>query len=188
MFKIKNIIALLALLMPSGCALDYAARMHLPTISQAGHFPYGGWVIAEYHMAAADSLLTTVSGELLAYHEDQLFILDSLQMVVIPAGSLHNATLYFYKTQPMLFATMGLIFMMPNIIAAIAMPEYAGGFMALAIVPFVMGTVFTAREATTKKNRLIYPEPDSLYNFTKFSRFPQGMPEGIAIEDLIGKD
>lgn len=184
MLKIKHILFVLVLVSLSGCMTEQVARKHLPTISQAGKFPYGGWISAQYKMEGEYTALASVSGELIAYQDDKLYILDSMQTHVIPAASVQNATLYIYKTQPGLFAAFSLIMIMPNIIAALAMPEYAGEFMALAIIPIVTGTIFTIREGSVKRNRLFYPEKNSLLEFIKFSRFPQGIPEEVKIEDL----
>ena len=184
MLKIKYIISILALIYLSGCALDRAALDHLPTISKAGKFPYGGWIVAEYEMQDQYSALATASGELIAYQDYKLYILDSLQLHVIPSTAVNNATLYIYKTQPGLFAAFGILFTLPSIIGAIAFPEYAGEFLLLGIVPFVTGTIFTVREATIKRNQLIYPLENSLNEFVKFARFPQGIPEGMDVGQL----
>ena len=79
---------------------------------------------------------------------------------------------------------MTLIGVLPNLIAAIAFPEYAGQFLLLGIIPLVTGTVFTITEVATKRNQLIFPQKNSLEQFLKFSRFPQGIPPGLDINQL----
>jgi hypothetical protein len=183
MSRIKYISLILILLALPGCTLDKAGTRHLPTIGQLADYPYGGWIQVNYQGVEESSALLSLSGELITCQDDALFVLDSLGMHVIPFTSVHQATLYIYKTQPGVFAAVAVIFMIPNIVAAIVFPEYAGQFLALAIVPFVTGTIFTATEVSTKRNRLFYPERNPLNEFVKFARFPQGMPEGFKIED-----
>jgi hypothetical protein len=105
-------------------------------------------------------------------------------MNVIPDSSVHAAKLYMYKTQAGVFAILTIIGIIPGVIAAIAMPENATFFLMMGILPLVSGTVFTVTEATTRRNQLIFPEKNSLEDFIKFSRFPQGIPPGLDIQQL----
>jgi hypothetical protein len=184
MQKNKAITFVLIMFILSGCITDKMAVKFLPTVSKAGNFKYGGWIIAELKNNNDPNKPEKVSGELIAHGYHQLFILDSLQMHVIHDSIVNEATLYMYKTQPGVFTVMTLIGIMPNIIAAIALPEYAGSFLALGIVPLATGIIFISTEAATKRNQLIFPKKNTLDDFNKFSRFPQGLPSGIDLKQL----
>ena len=167
----------------SGCASERTVNQRLPTVSQSGKYPFGGWVIAVYEkqgFAPND----TVSGELISYQDHKLYILGFQQMNVISDSSVTEATLYMYKKQPGIFAILTILGILPNLIAAIALPEYAPQFLVLAIIPLVSGSIFTITESTTKRNLLIFPKKNTLDQFVKFSRFPQGIPPGLDINQL----
>ena len=182
MSKIKKISFILVMVALSGCASQQTANQFLPTVNKVGEFAYGGWIVAEVKGDLVQP--DTISGELISITDHKLYILGTRQMNVIPDSNLSTARLYMYKKQPGLFAILTLIGILPNIIAAIALPEYGGQFLLLGILPLVSGTVFTISEASSKRNQLIFPHKDSLEQFNKFSRFPQGIPTGMDIYQL----
>jgi hypothetical protein len=184
MLKIKKTLLILALITLTGCESEWMASRYLPTVSKAGKFPYGGWVVAELY--GQDSLVpgNSVSGELISLRDHKIYILGPRQMFVIPDSSVYKATLYMYKKQPGVFAAITFIGVLPNVIAALAYPEYAAEFLVLGIAPLVTGTIFTMSEALSTRNQLIYPKRNTLEEFVKFSRFPQGIPLGQDIYQL----
>jgi len=184
MLKIKKISLILIVIALSGCAPGRVANKYLPTVSNAGRFPFGGWIVAELKGKKDLKPFDKVSGELISIQDNKLFILDTQKMNVIPDSSLYQARLYMYKKQPAVFAILTIAGILPNVIAAFALPEYAGYFLALGIAPLVVGTVFTVSEGANKRNQLIFPQINSLEQFNKFSRFPQGIPPGLDIYQL----
>jgi len=168
----------------AGCLPDRLAYKYLPTAYNAGKFIRGGWIVVELKQKKDLTPDDIVSGELVSFQDHKLFILGTRQMNVIPDSSVHAAKLYMYKTQAGVFAILTIIGIIPGVIAAIAMPENATFFLMMGILPLVSGTVFTVTEATTRRNQLIFPEKNSLEDFIKFSRFPQGIPPGLDIQQL----
>jgi hypothetical protein len=183
MLKTKKIVLFLVLVTLSGCAAERMADKHLPTVSQSVNFPYGGWVSAELKQTN-DARPGLIEGEMIAFQDHRLYILGTEKMQIIPDTSVHRATLYMYKKQPWIFAILTAVGILPNLIAAIAYPEYAAQFLVLGILPLVSGTVFTVTEATSGRNQMIFPDKNSIEDFVKFSRFPQGIPAGVDIEQL----
>ena len=184
MLKIKKTSLILIVIALSACEPGRVANRHLPTIFNAGKFTCGGWIVAEV-MGRKDLLSSyNVSGELISYQEHKLYILDTGQIYIVPDSSVYQASLYMYKKQPGIFAALTVIGILPNVIAAIALPEYSGYFLALGAVPLVIVTAFTLSEVATRRNQLIFPEKNSLEEFIKFSRFPQGIPPGMDIHRL----
>ena len=121
---------------------------------------------------------------MISVQNHQLFVLDTLKMNVISDSCIYHAKLYMYKKQPEIFVILTFIGILPNVIAAFAVPEYAGQFLAMGIVPLVIGTLFTIGEGASKRNQLTFPQVNSLDQFNKFSRFPQGIPPGLDIYQL----
>jgi hypothetical protein len=105
-------------------------------------------------------------------------------MTVIPDSLITKATLIMFRKNPSIFIITTLVMIIPNLIGAIAYPEYAGQFLALAILPLVNGTIFTIVGSTAAYNKLRYPKKDDLDDFAKYARFPQGMPEGVDADEL----
>jgi hypothetical protein len=184
MLKIKQISFILVILALSGCAPGRVANKYLPTVLNSGKFMYGGWIVVEIKEGKQPKPSGTVSGELISLKDHQLFVLDTAKMNIIPDSCIYRAKLYIYKKQPEIFIILTLIGILPNVIAAIAVPEYAGQFLAMGLVPLLIGTIFTVQEGANKRNQLIYPRVNSLEQFNKFSRFPQGIPPGLDIDHL----
>jgi len=184
MLKIKKISLILVILALSGCTSEWVANKYLPTVFKAGKYPNGGWIVAEVRDKNGLVSFDTVAGELISFQDHKLYILGIQKMNVIPDTSVYRARLYMYKKQPGVFALVTLFGILPNFIAAIALPEYAGQFLALGIVPLVIGTTFTVTELATNRNQLIFPQRNTLEDFIKFSRFPQGLPSELNIHQL----
>jgi hypothetical protein len=183
MSRIKAIFLILVVISLSGCEPGQEARQYLPTVMNSGVFTNGGWIVAE--LTGNTSVFTDkVSGELIAIQDHQLFILTPQKLYVIPDADVFRATLYMYKKQPWIFAALTFIGILPNLVAAILVPEYAGQLLAIGIVQLVIGSVFTVTEAATRQNQLIFPMKNSLNDFVKFSRFPQGIPPGLDLNQL----
>ena len=184
MLNSKKILAILLIFIQSGCITDKMAAKFLPTVANAGNFKYGGWIIADLKAKQDNDKSNRVSGELISINYHQVFILDTTQMHIIPDSIISTATLYMYKTQPGVFASLTILAFLPNLIAAIAVPEYAGYFLGLGVIPLMTGIIFTATEGGTKRNQLIFPARNSLYEFNKYARFPQGIPPEIELSQL----
>jgi hypothetical protein len=184
MLKSKKISIILILIALSGCASEKIANDYLPTVFNASKFTYGGWIVVELKEKKDQIPGNTISGELITLQGHQLFILDTRQMNVITDSSVHKARLYIYKKQTGVFVVLTIIGFLPNVIAAIAFPENAIYFLAIGLVPLVLGTIFISTEAGNKRNQLIFPKKNSLDEFIKFSRFPQGIPQGLDIYQL----
>lgn len=183
MSKIRQILLLLVIVLLSGCLPGEVAKKHLPTLHNAGRFKYGSWIVAELK-GRKDLAKVKVSGELISLQDHKLFILDTAKMNVIHDSSVSRARLFIYKKQPGIFVILTLVGILPNVIAAIAVPEYAGQLLALGIVPIVIGTIFMVSEVASTRNQLIFPQRNSLDQFIKYSRFPQGIPPGLDISML----
>ena len=184
MLSSKKILLVLVLLILSGCISDKMAAKFLPTVANAGNFKYGGWIVADLKLKQGTSESNLVSGELIAINYHQLFILDTSNMHIIPDSIITSATLYMYKTQPGVFAVITILTFLPNLIAAIAVPEHAGFFIGIGCIPLITGMIFAAAEGGTKRNQLIFPARNSLSELNKYARFPQGIPAEMDISQL----
>lgn len=183
MSKIKLLSALLPVLLLTGCRSVQEAYQYTPSLSNSGTYLYGRWVVVNYTAAEDSAYIYTKSGELIAYNDKRLYVLDLVRMNIIPDSLITTATLFMYRKNPKAVIITTLVMIVPNFIGALAYPDYAPEFLALAVIPVINGIIFTSIEKGVPNNQLRYPKQD-LEEFTKFARFPQGIPEGLDIDRL----
>lgn len=183
MSKIKLLLALLPVLLLTGCMSVQEAYRYTPSLSKSGTYLYGRWVVVNYTAAVDSAYIYTKSGELIAHKDSQMYVLDQVKMDVIPDSLITTATLFMYKKNPKAVVITTLVMIIPNFIGALAYPGYAAEFLALAVIPVINGIIFTSIEGGVPNNQLRYPKND-LEEFTNFARFPQGIPEGLDVETL----
>jgi hypothetical protein len=119
----------------------------------------------------------TLSGELIAIQKDTVFILTEQQLNGIPSAGIKEAVLYIYNNQAGRFVLATVLLFIPNIIAAIANNEV--GFLLLDIPWLIGGTIISLNENSSGSHQMKYPKNNILADFSKFARFPQGIPPGL---------
>jgi hypothetical protein len=183
MLRIKTIGIILAVFCLAGCVVDREAYQHTPSLKESNDYLFGRWTVVNFTASESSSDIYTVSGELIAYSNHRLFVLDSVKMHLIPDSLITTAELYLFRKNPKALIITTLVMIVPNLIGVLAFPEYAGPFLGLAVIPLISGTVFTVVESQAPNNLLRYPK-DDFKDFAKFARFPQGIPEGMVLEGL----
>jgi hypothetical protein len=136
---------------------------------------HGGWMQA---ILSSSNQVMSVQGELITIHDDTVYILTYAQMNAIPVPDLQNAKLEVHRQNPVGFALWGLA-------GGISTLSHGGFLIFSAPLWAIFGTTNTSSVAR-QPNILLHPGT-GLEEFKKFSRFPQGLPEGINLEQLVPK-
>lgn len=90
--------------------------------------------------------------------------------------------LYLFPTPNL--SLLGFLGVIPNIIGAISQPDYAGSFLLVGIPLFVTSLGIAIADYKYGNSTLRYPENNSMSEFSKYSRFPQGLPPDLQKEKL----
>ncbi|MDX9905137.1 MAG: hypothetical protein RBS55_00975 [Bacteroidales bacterium] len=183
MLKIRLLTVILIALFIAGCAINKQANRYTPSLNDSGKYLFGRWIEVKYTAAVDSSFIHTLAGELIAYSGHDLYVLDSAKMNIMPDSLITTARLFLYRKNPNKFLITSLLMIIPNAIGMVVYPEYALGFLALAIVPVINGAIFTLVDRNTPTNELRYPKKE-LKELAKFARFPQGLPAGVDPEEL----
>lgn len=179
MFKIKWILFLLVGFGFAGCQTANIPESYNFRVKELQKNPYGCWMDVTVDSAAAViHHFTTQSGELLTITRDSVFLLVADGKVKsIHIRSILVSKLYTHKNQSGTYLLMTGLYMVPAIIGATANPDYAGEFFLLALPVSIVGVFQSVKDATAKRNILVYPVKNSLDDFKPFARFPAGLPE-----------
>ncbi len=79
-----------------GCSPTTAPKGWLPSVSDAQHEAFGGWISVRYVNQTGD-LEYTVHGELIATNSNQIFILTAQELTSIPINSISRMELAFVE-------------------------------------------------------------------------------------------
>ncbi len=187
MSKNRKIIGvILVLILTTGCQSIYVPYQYQTRPAEIETNTFGSWVELEVEMLN-DSFnsIHKVSGELLALQYDSMYVLvRDFDVHCLKTSTLKSAKLSTHQNQAGTYGLMTGLFILPNIIATAAYGY--GGFMILAIPTFLMGSTITLME-TGEANILKYPRENTLLDFKKYSRFPQGIPKNLDLKKLTLK-
>lgn len=170
------IIGLIGIL-AGGCATVKTPRGYLPKAKEFEYEVFGGWMALIYHEKDSTRFAAT-GGELIAVHNDSVYLLGFDSLIIIPADNVERGVLVLFKKETgkyALWSSIGLISSVSN------------GVFAIGTAPLwlIMGIITTVSESQAKNFRL-YPQR-SWVEIRKFSRFPQGIPEGLNLNQLKPK-
>ena len=151
--------------------------------------PYGAWVIAKLKEVQPETGNAKFAGELISISMDSAFILlEDHHMMVVKKDQVSTMELCTHKNQAGTYGVLTVVFLLPNIIGAVANPpDYSGGFLLLGVPVAITGLVLTMVEGSGQGNMLFYPEKNTWYDLKKFARFPAGIPEHVNQDDLTLK-
>jgi hypothetical protein len=167
----------------SGCSSVEIPATYLPRPRDVKTELTGSWVAIHYHSTQDRNYSKKISGELIAIQTDSIYVLNDIQLFSIDMSMIDTAILYLFKNQTGNYVVATGLLLIPNIVAAFgnSMPE----FMVLVIPWAVTGTITSLIESSGHKDRLEYPKRNSLEDFTKFARFPMGIPPEVKRNELI---
>lgn len=173
--RILSVVLILAVLsLAWGCAGSRAPRGWLSVPSKAQSEPYGGWITV-YSSSEKNKILA--DGELIAVEAESLFVLQGAELVSLAWSDVAKAQLMAYDSKKgglAVWATCG------------AFSTASHGWAAGLSLPLwiIIGTTTTASQSHAPN----YTYPSRSWEEIKmFSRFPQGLPEGLDRSKILPK-
>ncbi|MGD0341523.1 MAG: hypothetical protein ABSA76_07440 [Bacteroidales bacterium] len=176
--KIKSILSILiCLIILSGCQNKMIPAGYLPKPKEISRSITGSWIkVATYLDTLKDNKID-LYGELLAFQNDTLYVLTEGGFISLQKNKINSVSLYIFA--PTEWAFLGLLFIVPNVIGALSYSDYAQYFLEIGIPIFLVSTIMGAVDSDGANNIMHYPGIYTLEDFTKFARFPQGLPPGL---------
>ena len=157
----------------TACAGNTAPKGWLPKPTEAQAAAYGGWIELTY----AESEERHTDGELIAVSADSVWVLSGNQGLVIPTATVKKGKLTAYAAQKngltawMLLGTLSTI--------------SNGGFLIFTAPMWLIGGSLAVGGESRAPERK--SPPLTWVELAPFARFPQGIPEGIALTALQEK-
>ena len=154
----------------TACAGNTAPKGWLPKPIEAQAAAYGGWIELTY--AEPDERHTY--GELIAVSAESVWVLSGSQGLVIPTAAVKKGKLTAYAAQKdgltawMLLGTLSTI--------------SNGGFLIFTAPMWLIGGSLAVGGESRAPERK--SPPLTWVELAPFARFPQGLPEGIALTEL----
>lgn len=181
--KIKRagILLLFALLL-CGCYTRRIPGHYLPGPKDVGFSALGSWILVRPSPLSDSSQPAEVSGELIGIRSDTLFVLTVDSIILIGKGQVAEASLFIFREPMRKYAVLTGLFLVPVVISMIAYPT--DPFIIFSFAPLFAGSLSAIFEALSAESRLSYPSVHSLADFLRYSRFPQGIPPGVNLEEL----
>ncbi len=162
---------------------------YAPVGNEAGTELYGCWTELQLHGYYRKKNNAEYAGELIAIHEDSLFLLmlnNSLH--IFPVTEVQKLKLVHYKYNAGNLFWFGAGMFIPNLLGMVAYPDYANSFFVLGI-PTIFGAGLGTLITLTSYKIIRYPGIDnqSIQALRKYSRFPQGISNTIDPYSLESK-
>ena len=157
----------------TACASNTAPKGWLPKPIEAQAAAYGGWIELTY----AESEERHTDGELIAVSAESVWVLSGSQGLVIPTATVKKGKLTAYAAQKngltawMLLGTLSTI--------------SNGGFLIFTAPMWLIGGSLAVGGESRAPERK--SPPLTWVELAPFARFPQGLPEGIALTALQEK-
>ncbi len=152
--------------------------------SQVNKSITGGWINVTLVPDSSIDTITMVSGELLAVDYNSTFhiLTSGGELISLNKSRISTVRLYFFTNPNVsLFGFLGVI---PNVIGAVVSWGNAGYFLLMG-VPIIATSIATTVADHQDGNSIIsYPGNTSLRDYSRYARFPQGLPPGLQREKL----
>ena len=155
------------------CAHNTAPKGWLPKPAEAQAAAYGAWIELTY----AESKERHTDGELIAVSAESVWVLSGNQGLVIPTATVKRGKLTAYAAQKdglTAWMLLGTLSTLSN-----------GGFLIFTAPMWMIGGSFAVGGESRAPERK--SPPMTWLELAPFARFPQGLPEGIALTTLQEK-
>lgn len=183
--KIRNILfVFICIGIDCGCQHGMVPAGYRPAPNQIDKSITGCWVdVSVIPNSSVDSIIM-LSGELIAVEDNNTFhILTAGEgLISLNRNRISAAKLYLFSNPNI--SLLGFLGVIPNIIGAVSHSEFAGAFLLIGIPIFATSLVMTIADHQDGVSTLRYPEKNSLKEFYKYARFPQGLPPDLQKEKL----
>jgi hypothetical protein len=152
---------LVAALSAQACAVHTSPPGWLPQVRELPSWSRGAWI----DVARVRGGGTRVMGELIAVGPDELHVLTEDGLRAVPVSQVASATLMLYASEDS--GGLGLLWSLSH-----------GRFLIFTLIPWM-----AIASGESYAPRLQHP-PWTLPAFRPYSRFPQGLPPGLAAQAL----
>lgn len=182
--KIRNILLVfICIVIECGCQNMMIPAGYLRAPKQMNKSITGGWVDVSVIPDPSIDTITMFSGELLAVENNTFHILTAGSgLISLNKNRISSIKLYFFSNPNI--SLLGFLGVIPNITGAISQSGYAGPFLLLGIPIFVTSLVMAIADYHDSNSTLHYPIKNSMSEFSKYARFPQGLPPDLQKEKL----
>jgi len=182
--KIRNILLIfICIAIDCGCQNRMIPAGYLRSPKQITKSITGGWVDVSVIPDPSNDTITIISGELLSVQNDAFQILTAgTGLISVNIDRISAIKLYLFSNPNI--SLLGFLGVIPNIAGAISQTDYAGGFLLIGIPLFVTSLVMAIADTQISNSTLRYPGNNSLSEFYKYARFPQGLPPDLQKEKL----
>ena len=188
MYKIKWIWLILVTVLFAHCKTADIPAPYNFKVKEVQNNPFGCWMVITIDSTSTIQNTSSIKGELLAEEIDSTYLLISDGDVrAFKNRTILTAKLYTHKNQSGTYLLTTILLTIPSLIGALAVPEDAGYFLAMAIPVSLVGIFQIASEGSGKGNTLFYPGKNNLADFRPYARYPGGMPEIINYSQLYLK-
>ncbi|HLG94030.1 MAG TPA: hypothetical protein VI546_04270 [candidate division Zixibacteria bacterium] len=163
-------------ILAAGCAGSSAPAGWLKIPSKVQSQAYGAWAEVQYEMESSKKK-PTVSGELIAFEEESVYVLTESMLVGVPTSNISKARLTSYDSNAELLAVWALV-------GTLSTPSHGVGLIFSAPAWLVTAIAVPAKQSRTPIKRF----PDKpWWELRGYARFPQGLPPGLDRQSLKPK-
>ena len=169
MLKNSLSIILCLLLVTAACTSVHAPRRSVPGRSKIVTDARGGWI------SIRDKYYRITEGELISVSDLVVYLVTPSGVIAVSKDDILSARLIIYNTNSSeyaLWTTLGSISTISN-----------GMFLVFTFPLWWVAGIPVMAGESDRANYIDYPAAD-WEHFTRFSRFPQGLPEGLDISLL----
>ncbi len=157
-----------------GCVATPGPKGWLPNPKQALNDAYGAWLVVEYVSGEGNVI---AEGEFIAKDLYTIYILNETGMEKIPTTKITQVKLAIYEEQGLIriWAILG------------ALSSASHGYYSAVSFPIWLA-VGISNAAAASSSGIVKSSFINGTEFTKYARFPQGLPEGIDLSKLKPKN
>lgn len=167
---------LLATSLGTGCASNPAPDGWLPSARDVPADPYGAWIRIEFDSGTTKD---EIEGELLAAEPDTVYLLSDEAVVAFPCESIRHARVAWFASGAGNLAAWTLLGSLSTL---------SNGYFAGLTMPLWVLTGSLATSAQSQAPLVDYrPDQGVTTDFRAYSRFPQGLPDGLDRTTLVGR-
>jgi hypothetical protein len=181
--RIKSILSILTcLIILSGCQNEMIPAGYLPKPKEISKTITGSWIKVSMRLDSLQESKIDLSGELIAIQNDTLYFLSEAGFISLHKRRINSINLYFFARPKSPF--LGFLFLIPNVIGALSYGDVGPYFLLIGIPISLTSILMEGVERSDGNAILDYPKENTLDEFSKYARFPQGLPPKLDKEKL----
>jgi hypothetical protein len=156
------------------CSPASAPRGYLPSSRGSAYDTYGGWI----HVQTGGYARRSVNGELIAIEADSMYVLTASEFEILLIQDIETATLVGYDSDAG--------YMVGWTVAGMLSTLSHGYILVFSAPVWLLGGLAAATTESSATQR-VFPKDATLESLARYSRFPQGLPDGVDLSMLKRK-